>query len=97
MNSYTESNRQLPSKDPKAENLRNQIDNALKNSRYKDSHTNKHIKDVKVEAVLPNNNPNTFDEANYHIEQEQRVQVVEEKYFPVQSYYTYIYETEMKK
>lgn len=69
MNSYYESNRQLSSKDPKAEKLRNQIEKAVKNSRYNDSHTNKHIKDVKVEAVLPHNNPNTFDEANYHIEQ----------------------------
>ena len=68
MNAYSISNPHVEGKDPKADTLRNQIENGLKSSRYVDSHKNKHIKDVKVEAVVSNNNQNTFEEANYHIE-----------------------------
>lgn len=49
------------------------------------------ITEISVEPVINDNKFTNFDPEQYPLEQSEKVKVVEEKYFPLQNYYNYIW------
>lgn len=58
-------------------NLENQIKSMMKSNRQNNTHVSNHIKEVKVEPIIVDNNTCSFDEKMYPLNQEDKVDVLE--------------------
>ena len=87
----------IPRKDSLRGDLKNQISDSLRTHKMVDPYLTNYIKELTVEPVLNTNQYITFNEADYPLTEDEKVRVVEEKYFSVQNYYNYIYEEKIQQ
>lgn len=50
-----------------------------------------------MDPVINDNKFTNFNEEQYPLNEDEKVKVLEERYFPLQNYYNYIYDLELKK
>lgn len=56
-----------------------------------------YIKEIRADPVINDNKFTNFNEEQYPLKEDEKVKVLEERYFPLQNYYNYIYDLELKK
>lgn len=56
-----------------------------------------HLRTLRVEPVVADNCFSNFSEEQYPITDHEKLRVCEERYFPLQNYYNYVYELEHQK
>jgi hypothetical protein len=82
----------LTNRNAERTDLKNHIETLFKSSKNIDPYISNYIKEIRVEPVINDNKFINFNEELYPLNEDEKVKVVEERYFPIQNYYNYIYD-----